>query len=57
MTTAQFALTRDDLSSARLLKVPESAPPFDGEIPAAMGRPVGRLHWFTDRAAATGGAN
>jgi Family of unknown function (DUF6459) len=35
MTTAQFALTRDDLSSARLLKVPESAPPFDGEIPAA----------------------
>jgi 6-phosphogluconolactonase len=29
----------------------------DGEIPAAMVRPVGRLHWFTDRAAATGGAN
>jgi hypothetical protein len=35
MTTAQFALTRDDLSAVRLLKVPESAPPFDGEMPTA----------------------
>ena len=33
MTTGQFALTRDDLSAVRLLKVPESAPPFDGETP------------------------
>jgi 6-phosphogluconolactonase len=29
----------------------------DCEIPAAMVRPVGRLHWFTDRAAAPEGAN
>jgi 6-phosphogluconolactonase len=27
------------------------------ELPAAMVRPVGRLHWFTDRAAAPEGAN
>jgi 6-phosphogluconolactonase len=29
----------------------------DGTIPAAMIRPVGRLHWFMDRAAAPGGAD
>jgi 6-phosphogluconolactonase len=29
----------------------------DRAIPAAGVRPVGRLHWFTDRAAATAGAN
>jgi 6-phosphogluconolactonase len=29
----------------------------DCEIPAAVVRPVGRLHWFTDRAAAPEGAN
>ncbi|MGO9006642.1 MAG: 6-phosphogluconolactonase [Beijerinckiaceae bacterium] len=29
----------------------------DPTIPAARVRPVGRLHWFTDRAAAAGGAN
>jgi 6-phosphogluconolactonase len=29
----------------------------DRRIPAAMVRPVGRLHWFMDRAAAPGGAN
>ncbi len=29
----------------------------DRTIPAAMVRPVGRLHWFTDRAAVLGGAN
>jgi 6-phosphogluconolactonase len=29
----------------------------DRRIPAAMVRPVGRLHWFLDRAAAPGGAN
>ncbi len=29
----------------------------DLSLPAAMIRPVGRLHWFTDRAAAPGGAN
>jgi 6-phosphogluconolactonase len=29
----------------------------DRTIPAAMVRPVGHLHWFTDRAAASGGAN
>jgi 6-phosphogluconolactonase len=29
----------------------------DCKIPAAMVRPVGCLHWFTDRAAAPGGAN
>jgi 6-phosphogluconolactonase len=29
----------------------------DCGIPAAMVRPVGRLHWFTDRAAAPGGVN
>jgi 6-phosphogluconolactonase len=27
----------------------------DRTIPAGMVRPVGRLHWFTDRAAAQGG--
>jgi 6-phosphogluconolactonase len=27
------------------------------ELPAAMVRPIGRLHWFTDRAAAPEGAN
>jgi 6-phosphogluconolactonase len=27
----------------------------DQALPAALIRPVGRLHWFTDRAAATGG--
>jgi 6-phosphogluconolactonase len=29
----------------------------DCEIPAGMVRPVGRLHWFTDRAAAPEGVN
>jgi 6-phosphogluconolactonase len=29
----------------------------DRTIPAAMVRPVGRLHWFTDRAAAPGGTD
>jgi len=29
----------------------------DRTLPAAMVRPVGRLHWFTDRAAAPGGAS
>jgi 6-phosphogluconolactonase len=29
----------------------------DCEIPAAMVRPVGRLHWFMDRGAAPGGAD
>lgn len=29
----------------------------DRTIPAGMVRPVGRLHWFTDRAAASEGAN
>ena len=29
----------------------------DRTMPAAGVRPVGRLHWFTDRAAATEGAN
>ena len=29
----------------------------DRMLPAAMVRPVGRLHWFTDRAASPGGAN
>jgi 6-phosphogluconolactonase len=29
----------------------------DRAIPAAMIRPVGGLHWFTDRAAASGGAD
>jgi 6-phosphogluconolactonase len=29
----------------------------DRTIPAAMVRPVGRLHWFTDRAAAPRGAD
>ncbi len=29
----------------------------DRTLPAAMVRPVGRLHWFTDRAASPGGAN
>jgi 6-phosphogluconolactonase len=29
----------------------------DKALPAAMVRPLGRLHWFTDRAAAPAGAN
>jgi 6-phosphogluconolactonase len=29
----------------------------DGAIPAALVRPVGHIHWFTDRAAASEGAN
>jgi 6-phosphogluconolactonase len=29
----------------------------DRELPAAMVRPIGRLHWFTDRAAAPQGVN
>jgi 6-phosphogluconolactonase len=29
----------------------------DRALPAAMVRPVGRLHWFTDRAASPGGGN
>ena len=29
----------------------------DRTLPAAAVRPIGRLHWFTDRAAAPGGAN
>jgi hypothetical protein len=29
----------------------------DRTLPAAMVRPIGRLHWFTDRAARPGGAN
>lgn len=29
----------------------------DRTLPAALVRPVGRLHWFTDRAAASAGAN
>jgi 6-phosphogluconolactonase len=29
----------------------------DRTMPAALIRPVGRLHWFTDRAAAPAGVN
>ena len=29
----------------------------DRMLPAAVVRPIGRLHWFTDRAAAPGGAD
>jgi 6-phosphogluconolactonase len=38
-------------------KVVARAQAGDSTIPAAVVRPVGRLHWFMDRAAAPGGAN
>ncbi|WP_088348649.1 MULTISPECIES: 6-phosphogluconolactonase [Rhodomicrobium] len=46
-----FLATGEDKSG-----VAERARKGDGMLPAALVRPVGHLHWFTDRAASAGGA-